>query len=608
MIKKLTTIMVVSFLLVNALFLTAITFISYKTFLDISSKDISETRLALLNESTNNLSNYITSVSEAGKYVAANQSVIETFSNQPKSVYGAITEQRELAKLLTGVASLKRDIDSIELFTNRYIDYPKIDGNVIYTMDMINKEPWFDIFASMDSAWIPNHVSPVNNQEMISYIHLIPDQKGQTVAFLKVNVLTENFFANTSEYNLTGNVSESVMVLNTGGKVIAKLGSPQSIQALNNVITSIDGEPSERLMDKYIKLSNQYQTISYNNEDYLFLVSETNYNQWRLAQLIPMEELFADTRKTSYYILFLGIGALLLSIPLAYWVGRRIMHPLQRIIHGMKKVEQGKFDVNVGSFYIEEYDILAKNFNQMTYQLEELFKKWELESKYRKEAELKALQSEIMPHFLYNTLDMIHWKAMDHNAKEISFMANQLSKMFRIGLSGGKKFIPLRDELEHANSYNQIQRARISKSINYDLKVPASIKDFYVPKIILQPFIENSMIHGYPNPEKETVIIKVLAKCMVENGNEVLLITIIDHGIGLPNNWDIKNLSGVGITNVRERIWLYCGKAYGIRMENRQEGGTAVQIKLPAIKNREELEAWLVNQRDWVDGIGKDRF
>src|SRR5690606_8723744 len=121
---------------------------------------------------------------------------------------------------------------------------------------------------------------------------------------------------------------------------------------------------------------------------------------------------------------------------------------------------------------------------------------------------------------LYNTLDIIHWKALDYRAEEISRMVNSLSKMFRIGLSGGRNFILLRDELEHVSSYIDIQRARMSdREIDLELKVPAQFKECFVPKIILQPFIENSMKHGYVDKQEATLRIIVEVRQDAESGD-----------------------------------------------------------------------------------------
>jgi sensor histidine kinase YesM len=372
-------------------------------------------------------------------------------------------------------------------------------------------------------------------------------------------------------------------------------------QVLDEVTESIPSEPYNRLQDTYSSFSNHHQLIKHNNEMYLLLISNPNYEQWRMVQLIPIASLYVKTRELGLFILAMGIAGILLSIPFAYFIGKRINVPIQKIIQGMRRVEKGKFDTRVGPYYVEEYDILAKNFNQMTSQIDESLAKLKRESGYRREAEIRALQSQIMPHFLYNTLDMIHWRAMDHQAEDISLMVNQLSKMLRIGLSGGQKFILLRDELEHVKCYIHIQRARLKKEIDYKVRVPASIKGFYIPKIILQPFIENSMRHGYEQEYEGNVQIEVIAKLHNNSEKEMLEITITDYGVGLPDEWTIENAKGIGIKNVKERIWMYCGHPCNVKLFNHIMGGASVQIMLPVIKSEAELEKWTQKHKQWFD-------
>ncbi|WP_088102756.1 cache domain-containing sensor histidine kinase [Halalkalibacter urbisdiaboli] len=603
MFRKLTTIMVISFVMVNGLFLSGLSFVSYKYFFNFTSEEISEARLTLLNESAKKLSGFITSVSEAGMYIAINRNVIQMFSDEPASSYEAIAEQRELTQLVNGVTSLKTYIHSIDIYTDRYENYPKIPGKIVQSKENIENERWFkQLFNKMDDGWVPKHQSAFSNQEFISYVHRILNQRGQTVGYIKVNVLAETFFDYMSNKELLKESDEPLILLNTGRKIIAQTHSPESFQVLDEITISAPSEPYMMLTETYNQYSNHHELIKHENEFFLLLISEPNYEQWSLVQLIPVDPLYQETRKIGFTILLMGLLGLVLSVPIVYWVGKRFTGPISKLITGMKYVEKGRFDKKVGPYYIEEYDTLANNFNHMTNQLNETLNNLKKENGFRREAEIRALQSQIMPHFLYNTLDMIRWKAMDHRADDISHMVNQLSRMLRISLSGGRQFILLRDELEHAKSYVDIQRARLKEEFIYEVKIPASLKDLYVPKIILQPFIENSMKHGYIDLSKKVVRIIIFAKIVKETNNDCLEITVTDFGCGLPENWNLHDSKGIGIKNVQERIWMYCGHPYGIKLFNHQDGGTAVRIVLPIIKEQAELDVWIKKQHKWFDG------
>lgn len=193
---------------------------------------------------------------------------------------------------------------------------------------------------------------------------------------------------------------------------------------------------------------------------------------------------------------------------------------------------------------------------------------------------------------------------MDRNAEDISLMVHSLSKMFRIGLSGGRNFIRLRDELEHVRCFIDIQQARMpGRKIDYEANVPAYLKDYFVPKIILQPFIENSMKHGYEGQDGEVWIrIQVMQEAEEEQGGD-LLITIVDEGAGFPDQWSIEQTSGIGMKNVLERIQMYCGSRYGIEWNNQPSGGAQVVIRLPALRTPQEVEACLTRNSERFDGM-----
>ena len=221
--------------------------------------------------------------------------------------------------------------------------------------------------------------------------------------------------------------------------------------------------------------------------------------QWRLVQTIPVYTLLSPVRQAGWQILGIAVFGLLCSAVLAYLFVRQIIRPLRQLIKRMRQLEKGDFDTRVKLSFTEEYAHLAYGFNHMASQLTMLMEQVKEESRAKREAQTSLLEAQIKPHFLYNTLDMIHWRALDYEAKDISRMIVQLSKLLRIGLSGGRLFIRVRDELEHARCYVSIQSERLPFSIQYEERIDPRIRGCHIPKIILQPFIENAVMHGHPS-------------------------------------------------------------------------------------------------------------
>src|SRR5690606_25528069 len=188
---------------------------------------------------------------------------------------------------------------------------------------------------------------------------------------------------------------------------------------------------------------------------------------WMLYQLISKDVLRQNAEQIGKLVLALLLALILLSIPLAFWVSKRLTAPINGIVEGMRTVEKGDFNVRLQSSSIQEYLYLTTHFNRMIQRLRDLIGRLNQEHRDRREAEMLLLQTQIKPHFLYNTLDLIHWRALDHNAQDISMMVKQLSKLFRIGLSNDKWYVTVRDELAHARCYMAIQQFRQKFDIDY---------------------------------------------------------------------------------------------------------------------------------------------
>ena len=168
-------------------------------------------------------------------------------------------------------------------------------------------------------------------------------------------------------------------------------------------------------------------------------------------------------------------------------------------------------------------------------------------------------------------------------------MVHQLSKRFRIGLSNNKWYVPVRDELAHARCYIAIQQYRHPYTISYEEQIDQAVLGCLMPKIMLQPFLENAFIHGFRNrPEQGDI--RVCIERRQEGGEDQLWIVVTDNGSGLPEHYDMKTSKGIGIGNVEDRIHLFCGMRFGVSLRRGEPGGTVVTIRLPYIRNEEEIE------------------
>ena len=356
MSRKLTTIIVISFVTVLAVVAAVVSLVSYRIFFDFTSQEISGTRLALLNENADKMSSISNDISEAGLYLAANETIIDIFSGPVIDDFDAVTEQRELRNQLYVMAVLKPDIHSLEIYTDRYLGYPIIIDNIMPIAEL-EKLSWFTIFDNMDSGWVPWEE---NGQRMVSYLHRLVDYRGMKVGYVKVNILEEKFFADMTVEEGSEPGSELMMLIDAGGRVLARTPAMDDEALFAQLAVESEEGPYHLLGEEYMPLRNHHQLFIHNNERYLLLISEPNYERWRYMQLVPVDPLYAETKKLGWIVLMVGVLVCCFSIPLVYWLGKRIiLLPIRKIIKGIKQVERGNFNVHIEPLRVEEFDHLA---------------------------------------------------------------------------------------------------------------------------------------------------------------------------------------------------------------------------------------------------------
>ena len=272
---------------------------------------------------------------------------------------------------------------------------------------------------------------------------------------------------------------------------------------------------------------------------------------------------------------------------LSTYISRHITKPLEVLKKTMMSVSEGNFDIPVlPGTKDEETNSLTRNFNYMLTKISVLLDEQYLNGQRLKDLELQALQAQINPHFLYNTLDLINWSAIRNKDEKTQTIITELSNFYRTGLSKGDAFIPLETEISHIQSYIRIQNMRFNDCITLLLDLPASCKLFRIPKLTLQPIVENAILHGILEAEMDKGVITI--SCSVKNS--LLTLKVTDNGIGMdavtvsklqlqPENGTQR--SGYGIYNVNERLRLYYGTNYTLHYESQPGQGTSVIITLP---------------------------
>ena len=350
-----------------------------------------------------------------------------------------------------------------------------------------------------------------------------------------------------------------------------------------------------------------FSELSQNGSTYLAANRSMQNAPWQIVYLQSESRILGRLQNIRNVFLAVSLCSVAVLMITLTRIVRSVTQPLSRLSQRMHCVEYQNDMQDFEYPYHNEIGTLARSFNSMLSHIHLLLEEQEkyieqlqdekervrVEQQLKRRAELKALQAQINPHFLYNTLDSIRWKAERANAKEISQMTTALATLFRIGLSRGREIISVREEQQHVSSYLQIQKLRYKDRLSYRLCIDDDVLTLYTVKLILQPLVENSIYHGIKENDKPG---EILVTGKIEEG--LLVLRVEDSGLGIPPERlamlqaDLaRGLSvsgeGYGIFNVNERIRLYFGNEYGLTLESEYGKGTAATIRMPCITDNE---------------------
>lgn len=597
--SKLTTLMVTCFIAFNLLLVSVIVWLSYQSFSKVTFTEISNARLALLNESTRRGFDFITNVTGTAYSLASNRELSSLLETAGTGRLTQIHQRREVAKILEHTVVVSEGITSVELYTDAFNGVAVTMADRIYPVDTVAADSWYGALENADAAWVPLRENG-SGHSLVGYAQRIFDSHGGTVAYVLIRLSREDIVRRFADLPLV--LDGQVLLVDTSGSVIMQMGENGADGTAfgngdsSSAETATVGDAAPWVDQAWLEehaahAGDGFEVASAPGGSQLVLYSRPAMLQWRLVQIIPVHMLLTPVRAAGWQVLGVAVIGLLCSAVLAWLFVRGIVRPLRQLIKRMRQLERGNFDTRVELSFTEEYAHLAYGFNHMASRLTDLMDQVREESRAKREAQTSLLEAQIKPHFLYNTLDMIHWRAMDYQARDISRMIVQLSKLLRIGLSGGKLFIRVRDELEHARCYVSIQAERLPFAIDYEERVDPLVRGCYIPKIILQPFIENAVMHGHP--AEGALQIRVDIQAETSNSKDRLVIRITDNGQGLPDGWALGETSGIGVRNVHQRIQLYCGTGYGVQLGTAESGGVRVTLTLPRIENEEQLNLWV---------------
>lgn len=329
----------------------------------------------------------------------------------------------------------------------------------------------------------------------------------------------------------------------------------------------------------------------YQNGEEITAVSTTPDGLWRIVGKSYTTE-FASEKQSQIiagvaFSLFC-CAAVALAVLLVWQ--KIVTKPVRALILAMQSFERqaNSFCYTPGTQSVAELQVLCNTFAHLTGRIKQLMEQVRLEQTELRKTELKALQAQINPHFLYNTLDSIQWMCEQGKTADAAKMVSALARLFRISISKGQELIPLEKELQHAKSYLVIQSYRYRNQFSYRFKVEEGLSHYLCNKITVQPLIENAIYHGLDRMVDEGEI--VITVCSAPENNTDILIKVQDNGVGMTPEQCQKILQkgrsdsgGIGVKNVNDRLKIYFGSAYGLTVESELDVGTTVTVRIPKI-------------------------
>ncbi|HBG13581.1 MAG TPA: sensor histidine kinase [Clostridium sp.] len=428
-----------------------------------------------------------------------------------------------------------------------------------------NKTVWLGI--------MPKLFSPGEEHQAVTVVRAIKDRDEEKSLGIMVIELDPDMFSNL----LLGNQGlfqyQYLFILDQKGQIICS--NPK-----------INNGWQEEINDRFERGIRRFELV-WNDKRYYVCGQYNGITGWRSYSAIPFEGLFPQAGDLYKAIWLVGVVSTLgiagVIVLLVYTMAR----PIKRLSKAMGQVQKGDFTVRVPNKRKDEIGELTESFNYMLGEINTLIKQVYQEKIAQKNAEVQALQAQINPHFLYNTLDSVNWMLIDREEYDISDIILSLAGLMRYSIEDENAFVPLEKEVGYVLCYLKIQKNRLEERLEYSVETEESLEAERVPKLILQPIVENAITHGI-EPRNRKGRIRIILKDL---GDE-MLISVEDNGIGMTQKQlnhlreevpDIEKEghTGIGVRNVDRRIRLHYGEAYGIFIESTYGEGTIVSLRIP---------------------------
>ncbi|MDF2906251.1 MAG: yehU 12 [Herbinix sp.] len=581
------------FLMTSAIPILFISFFSYYNISNTLKKNTEELTISNLEQTSKSLNIWLESYEDILYQIYTNDDVVTLVDNLNQGKDVAVTKN-QLRRFLQGILYTKEYIRSITIITS---------GGMLISYDQMtavsNVQSWIENFSlSQDDLY--NQVSGDNTT------HIFPTQYG--TSFANIDNYLFHIAHRLIDYKKL-NKKNGIAIVSIDEKLLreACLSTSDTDNKMSSfnfivddsgrVISYIDqNKLTYKVIDSSYTLAEREKTyldfVSEDmkvNKDYLSVyVYHDEALNWDIINITNQRDAISKLSLQQRIVIFVSAASLFVAIILTILLSRRLVSSVKKVVTTMQVVSTGdlKSRVEIERKMPIEVEDIALQFNDMLGILDAAMKKEKEAGERQLQAEIKALEAQINPHFLYNTLDTINWMAIDKEDYDISNAISSLAQILRYAITNSNAMVEIRQELEWLKNYVYLQQIRLKNSFRYEVDADPEIMNCKIHKLILQPFIENAIIHGFEGLAREHVL-----SIKLESKSNVISITIRDNGKGMEpalvdeiNNKVFRSIdrgSHIGMENVISRMHMYYGNEASVRVRSILREETEVILEIP---------------------------
>jgi two-component system sensor histidine kinase YesM len=560
-------------LLVSFIPVTFIGIFSYRVSQKYLKENVTETAIMKSEAVNSRLERYLSNIDDSSIILMTNFNVQQLLLEYRQP--GRYMYENEVRNVFASILSSKTDIHSIALY-----DY---DGNLrVYCANVVND----DVFKPKIAKNIETNaffaevkrlcgrriwIKAFQDTDKISMVRVVNESGSQhRIGTLLITINEERLRQAIEDIGFTKE-SGSFLVFENNNNLIYSSGERTALPKLTAILQGFS----------------DYRIISNSKRKFLCVDYLSRFCDWRIITLIPLKSLYAKVATIKQITLAIIIICILAVTVASILITNLLTKPIIKLSGLMGEVEKGNFNIRFDNSFNDEIGRLAQSFNSMLEKTRMLLDENVAKQKRLRVQELKALQAQINPHFLYNTLDTINWMAQSIEAEQISEVSNALANYYRLSLNKGAEMLKIKDEINQVKNYLTIQKIRYENYLNYDFEISEDILDVYIIKLTLQPIVENAIYHGIK--EKTSYgNIKILGK----REGDLVILEVWDNGKGMdaPKLAKIRaslnntRADGFGLSNVNERLKLCFGERFGVEVDSMENIFTKVTITIPILK------------------------